>query len=155
MHSHRSVQSNPTTPDFRYASEAPSRVPARDSYRNEDLPRYPSTQEQDFFFFFFFFLWDHSELLWQVYCKLAKIQLYMYTNIYSSTCTQTHTHIHTHTHQYTHTHTHTHKPVYYTPILSNNLMFTVFQLVLPGSSFPLYYILCMTHKFSNELTIRF
>ena len=34
-------------PDFRYASEAPSRVPARDSYRNEDLPRYPSTQEQD------------------------------------------------------------------------------------------------------------
>ena len=34
-------------PDFRYASEAPSRVPARDSYRSENLPRYPSTQEQD------------------------------------------------------------------------------------------------------------
>ena len=33
-------------PDFRYASEleAPSRVPAQDSYRNENLPRYPSTQ---------------------------------------------------------------------------------------------------------------
>ena len=38
-------------PEFRYASEleAPSRVPAQDSYWNENLPRYPSTRVQDMY----------------------------------------------------------------------------------------------------------
>ena len=45
-----------------------------------------------FYFLYVSFLSDHTELLWQIYCKLSKIQIYIYTNVHARMHARTQTH---------------------------------------------------------------